>query len=73
MATKLGSVIVFRGDISKDVAEKALRELVYRGLIEDPGCPPHVYNNGKTVIPGHSGVHEFDDCDGNCGPVWYLP
>ena len=69
---RYGAVIVFTEGIDKEHAEYLLNQMVRDGRIEDPGCPDHVYNNGKTRIPGHKGVHEFNDSDGT-GPVWYLP
>jgi hypothetical protein len=66
---KLGAVIIFKSKVSKEQAEKWLRSISDRdtGIIEDPRAP---------VLPGYppfNGVHEYDDMDGNCGPVWYIP
>ena len=57
---KVGAVIEFADGVSKEEAEKALKELVDKGLIDVEG------NVEKKVH-----VHEYEPEWG--GPVWYIP
>lgn len=71
---RLGSVITFKSDVTKEQAALALASIV--DLLDVPNTTMH-WDNGNAAPPVQKPfdtqdlVKTFDDKNG--GPVWYIP
>ena len=60
MAKRYGAVIVFREGITQEEAERELDRI--RGSLDE-----------GYHLSGRTPVKEYEDHNGSCGPVWYIP
>jgi len=57
---RCGAVIVFKEGTTREQAEQML-DRIRDSLDED------------YFVANRTPVHEYDDLEGNCRPVWYIP
>lgn len=89
MATRIGTVLVFKPEVTKEQAAQALADIAHvldlpetttayeptgeSDLVEQLRRGQRSVRPVKRPFQMADKIHEFDDYGGSEGPVWYIP